>query len=455
MKDDFLKKLQDIDNGVRYESENKMASRFKKVFGESVNPLFMAQDDLSRYVEIISAAKKTDGFVARTLNQITQKALKSGWTFDSKNAKNTAVISDRFESLIIDSNLTVRSFLRDLIKNCVSYSNAFVLKTYEKDSFGKDKKIAKLTLLPSVGWTPKETSGPLVTKWGFSRSTSGATEYSSKDVIHFYLNKETHEIFGIPFIISVLEDLQLKRDLEGKAAENYFNFSNQRTFFKVGTPTQPASDKEVNTLTATLETLEEDDDLVLNGRIEPGILKTDFKEPTGILTTLNERIFAGLMMSSSGMGISGAGRQDADTQSSKETVTVEDFQEAIEDIINNTILRELCLEEFGGFKPSTMVTFKFVNNFDQQERKNNHWLNQYQSGTIDFDEMRNKIGEPSYKFNAKKSFLNDKHQREIEKIKIAATVKPVTEKVSGTAQSKTTPSNQHGTKTGSTPSKKN
>ena len=123
---------------------------------------------------------------------------------------------------------------------------------------------------------------------------------------------------------------------------------------------------EKKKLKNTLNSLDVNSDLIVTSRIKFEILETDYKEPTALLQNFKERIFAGLLMSSSGMGISGAGRQDADTQETKESVIVEDFQDAIEDILNNTIIKELCFEEFDSYDYDNAVTFSFNENFNKQ-----------------------------------------------------------------------------------------
>jgi len=298
-----------------------------------------------------------DGYLARALSQIIQKALKNGWSFRSKNQKNIKVVEKRFNELLADSGLNTRSFLREIVKNCVSYSNAFVLKSYLTK--GSQKKLAFLTIMPVAGWEPLETRGPFVTKWQFTSNTGKTTVFDGKDVIHFHMNKEIDEVFGTPFISSVLEDAQLLRDLEGAVLEQYFASSQKRTVFFVGTPNSPGSEKEIDNLRNTLNSLDTNSDLIVTSRIKFEILEVEYKEPTKLLETFKERIFAGLLMSSSGMGISGAGRQDADTQETKESIIVEDFQDAIEDILNNTLLKEISFEQFKNLDYEVIVEFCF------------------------------------------------------------------------------------------------
>lgn len=454
---DFLNAM---DGLTKKEVDQKQAERFTRIFGNAFTRLMPLENDLDDYYSIIKEAKKMDGYLARALSQIIQKALKNGWSFKSKNQKNIKVVEKRFNELLADSGLNTRSFLREIVKNCVSYSNAFVLKSYLIK--GSQKKLAFLTIMPVAGWEPLETRGPFVTKWQFTSNTGKTTVFDGKDIIHFHMNKEIDEVFGTPFISSVLEDAQLLRDLEGAVLEQYFSSTQKRTVFFVGTANSPGSEKEIDNLRNTLNNLDTNSDLIVTSRIKFEILEVEYKEPTKLLETFKERIFAGLLMSSSGMGISGAGRQDADTQETKESIIVEDFQDAIEDILNNTLLKEISFEQFKSFDYETIVEFCFNENFNDKERSDNHYLNLYNSGVIDFNELREFLKLPSSSFNEAKSIENKKLTIVEEEAKIALKYTPkVTtsstsnKKAANVTKSKTTPTNQHGTKNTSKPSVKN
>lgn len=454
---DFLNAM---DGLTKKEVDQKQAERFTRIFGNAFTRLMPLENDLDDYYSIIKEAKKMDGYLARALSQIIQKALKNGWSFKSKNQKNIKVVEKRFNELLADSGLNTRSFLREIVKNCVSYSNAFVLKSYlTKDS---QKKLAFLTIMPVAGWEPLETRGPFVTKWQFTSNTGKTTVFDGKDIIHFHMNKEIDEVFGTPFISSVLEDAQLLRDLEGAVLEQYFSSTQKRTVFFVGTANSPGSEKEIDNLRNTLNNLDTNSDLIVTSRIKFEILEVEYKEPTKLLETFKERIFAGLLMSSSGMGISGAGRQDADTQETKESIIVEDFQDAIEDILNNTLLKEISFEQFKSLDYETIVEFCFNENFNDKERSDNHYLNLYNSGVIDFNELREFLKLPSSSFNESKSIERKKLTVTEEEAKIAlkytskvTTSNTANKKAVNVTKSKTNPANQHGTKNTSKPSVKN
>lgn len=446
----LIQKLEDLDNKKRFESLNKKIGHIKKVFNSNgYDVLNLDQEDtnidLDDLVKKISKAKKTDGYIARTSNSILQKSLKMGWFFESRNSKNAKTIETYFNNIMLNSGYNPRSFIREILKNLIDYSNVFILKNYENDL------LTSLTILPSMGWQPISIAGNLVTEWSFELGDT-TLKYDYKNIIHITYNKETHEIFGVPFMASVLEDIQLLRDLEAYSIEDYYKYLNKKTIFYVGNDKIPATDKEINELKSTINSLGENDDLILSGRVKVEILEPDYIPPDFLVKSMKERSLAGLLSSNSQMGESGTGRQDADTQETRETITVEDFQENLEDQLNNVLFRELCLEKLKVYDSDNGVFFKFRKSQNDYERSNNHFLNLYQGGAISFKELRNKLQLNLDDFeedNTFESFKNKNLEQTLMlqakyAIKTGTDAKPNNPSVNRT-NNLNTPTNQHGT----------
>lgn len=453
MKDNLIQKLEDLDNKKRFESLNKKSSAVKKIFSnqsyESIN--LNGEDsniDLDDLVNKISKAKKTDGYIARTSNSILQKSLKMGWFFESRNNKNSKMIEKYFYDLLLNSGNNPRSFIREILKNLIDYSNVFIVKEYVNNT------LSTLTILPSLGWTPNDIVGNIVTEWNFEMGNA-TKNYSNKNVIHLTYNKETHEIFGVPFMASVLEDIQLLRDLEAYSIEDYYKYLNKKTIFLVGNDKVPATDKEIDELRNNINQLGENEDLILSGRVKVDILEPQYIAPDFLVKSMKERSLAGLLSSNAQMGSGASGRQDADTQENRETITVEDFQENLEDQLNNSLFRELCLELFDEYDSESGVFFKFRKSQNDYERSNNHFLNLYHGGAISFNELRNKLQMNLDDFDSENTFETYKNKNLEETLRLEAkySIKTGTDSKPKSSSSGSqnltknlnTPSNQHGT----------
>lgn len=226
------KTLKDIDEKTRFGAQRNMAKRFHKFFGPENHSLGIGDmsDNIDKYVDLISRSKKTDAYIARTLTSVLQQSLKNGWYFESKNPKKAEKIEKRFNQLLMDSNMNPRSFIRSVLKSFIDYSNVFIHKQYSGLESKNNRKISNITLFPSKGWHVGQTKGPFVSQWIFYYQSGVSQQmYSAEDVYHLTYNKEIHEIYGTPFILSVLEDIQHLRDLEGSAMEDYYKQQQNRT----------------------------------------------------------------------------------------------------------------------------------------------------------------------------------------------------------------------------------
>ena len=130
--------------------------------------------------------------------------------------------------------------------------------------------------------------------------------------------------------------------------------------------------------------------------------------------------------------------------------------------MNNTLLKEISFEQFKSLDYETIVEFCFNENFNDKERSDNHYLNLYNSGVIDFNELREFLKLPSSSFNESKSIERKKLTVTEEEAKIALRYTPkviasstTNKKAVNTTKNKTNPTNQHGTKNTSKPSVKN
>lgn len=417
----------------------KIMATIKKVFSSSFSTGFNNlggklgfRNNIDEIVYIISNAKKTDGYIARSSKNFLQKSLKTGYYFDGTDDNFALKINDKLTNLILRSGYSVRGFFRECLKNYIDFSNVYIYKTY-KTTKNKNEILEQVFIMPSVGWTAHKMIGTKVTEWLYDNG-SCVKLYTCEEVIHLTFNKESHEIFGTPFMMPTLEDVQILRELESRVVEDYFDSTIKKTLVRVGSANQPATENQLNEARDAINQSQGSNDLVLSGICEAEILQPTYVNPDVVLKATKERVMSGLQSSSTQMGVSGsAGRQDADTQNSNTSVTVEDFQENLEDAINPTLIRELIIEETGvEICKQTLVEFKFLQTFDEQERKEKHYTHLFVQGVLDLDETRNSIGRNPQSININKTYT-----------------KLYNSEPNGSAQNQSSPTNQHGT-TGST-----
>ena len=418
---------------------NKIMLTIKKIFKTSFSSGYGAfgnklgfKNNIDEIIYIISNAKKTDGYIARASKNFLQKSLKTGFYFDGFDDNFALKINEKFEDLILRSGYTVRGFLRECLKNYIDFSNVYIYKSYSYDN-KKNEFLNQVLVMPSVGWTISKVIGTKVIEWKFESGSEMKT-FSNEEIIHLTFNRENHEVFGTPFMMPTLEDVQILRELDAVAVEDYFDSIIKKTLVKVGDKSMPATENQLNAAKKTMQDASDQNDIVISGICDVTVLQPSYVNPDVVLKVSKERVMSGLQSSSTQMGITGsAGRQDADTQNSNTSVSVEDFQENLEDALTPTLIRELIIEETGKeLTAKTNVQFKFLQTFDEQERKEKHYTHLFVQGMIDLDEARNSTGRNPKTININRTYT-----------------KLYSSEPNGSAENASNPTNQHGS-TGTT-----
>ena len=376
---------------------------FSSGFGVFGNKLGF-KSNIDEIIYIISNAKKTDGYIARASKNFLQKSLKTGFYFDGFDDNFALKINEKFESLILRSGYSVRGFLRECLKNYIDFSNVYIYKSYALDK-NKNEYLKQILVMPSIGWTIKKTIGSKVLEWTFDNGSESHV-YTNEEIIHITFNKENHEVFGTPFMMPTLEDVQILREVEARAFEDYFDSTIKKTLVRVGDKNMPATENQLNEARRAVNDSGDLNDIVISGICTVEVLQPSYVNPETVLKASKERVMSGLQSSATQMGVTGsAGRQDADTQNSNTSVSVEDFQENLEDALNPTLIRELIIEETNKeVDCKTKVEFKFLQTFDEQERKEKHYTHLFVSGVLDLNETRNSIGRNPQSIDINKTY---------------------------------------------------
>lgn len=401
---------------------------------------------MDEIVTEIKREKTMQPLLGRTINDISKATLKNDYSFTSadENEMRAKQVKDRFEQILFNSSYEPRQFLRGLINNIVSFSNTFILpkRVEAKNKNSKNSKknvLERVIIIQNKGWEVSKAIGTsFCEEWKFSTDTTGnGTEkkYNYKNVWHYTFNKEDDEIFGMPLWVGVIPDLRKNNHLINSAIDSYTDSSIQKNIYEVGVSKSGKSthvtQSDYDNIKSELENFI-DSDMVTNVPININSSQKTYSSPDKILDNLQFTIVAGLHTSKSQLGESGAGRQDAESQKENTTLIVEDFQENLEDWINKTFIKEICIDLFGSYDINNRVLFKFDKPFDTQERVDKHSTFLFQGGVIDIDEARKKC-KLNKKFNIGRTFQKIYQQKEM----------------NGDVEQKNSPKNQH-TGTGGT-----
>ena len=440
-----LKKKESKNTEINNKTTNikNVYGRNNSVFDNIYSSYLSSEDSRRQYMtknmdKLIESIKKElleQPLLARVIRNISNNVLKDGISFQGKMKRNFEKenkVRDKFYKILKDSDYLDDDFIEECILNLVKYSNVFLIPRR-----GIDNKLSTLLVTQNIGWKVEEAIG---TCYAIKYMFFNKKYKNQQDVWHYTFNKETDEIFGLPIWGSVIPYLRKYNFLISSSIDSYSDQSIEKTIYEIGVtsngsirPVTPTTYKSIR------DNLSDDPtaDLITDTPINVKTISKQFTSPDKILDVLELQIIAGLYTSSSQLGQSGAGRQDAETQKDNTSAIVKDFQTAIAKHLNKTFIKEICKDLFSDFDGENDIRLVFNSTFDSQERIEKHEIFKFQAGVTDLEEVRSKM-EYEKPIDKTKTYNELYQKKEIE----------------GTVQNKNSPRNQHTSKTGTGTTKK-
>ncbi|MEK1829080.1 phage portal protein [Priestia megaterium] len=306
---------------------------------------------------------------------------------------------------------SVDSFLEEIADNLVLYGNCYVVKARAKSNstpsgitatgYTSNKPIAGYFVLPTQQVTiNRDDVGKIIAYQESTGSGGDGVQYKPEDVVHFTYRKPSGRAYGVPFIFNALDDVKLLRQIEENVARLIYRNLFPLYLYKVGIdkPGFEATDEEIETLREEIRNIPVDGALVVPERHNIEVVGSQGQaiDANGYLKYFRERVFSGLSVSDTIMGISGtANKSTSDNQSSDLNDTVKDFQGTYANVMKFSIINELLFE--GGYDPTLNpddeVEFIFHEiEFDAKIKRENHVVQLFMQNSIVFEEMRQLLG---------------------------------------------------------------
>jgi hypothetical protein len=358
------------------------------------NRNFSMTKNMDEVIDKLKASFDAHTMLNRVIQNISQKVISNDFVFTSENInyKKIKQVEERFKTILKNSNYNEKSFFKEHIINLIKYSNSFSIPF--RDSNGK---LNQILIVQNKGWHVNKSFGTSFAK-EFCFNPDGldiSKIYKNEiDIWHYYFNKESDEIFGMPLWISVIPVLRKHSFLLNTAMDSYNDQSLEKSIYMVGVskngtskPVTPESYKSIR------ENLSyPDSDLITDVPINVETLKKSFSSPDKIIDSLENQIVAGLYSSKSQLGLSSSGRQDSETQQENTNSIIEDFKVTLQNFLNNTLIKEICFDLFGNNYGENDIVIKFNEDFNLKERKEKHATYLFQAGMIDLKEARSMCG---------------------------------------------------------------
>lgn len=398
--------------------------------------------------EQIISAYNTDGYIRQALDKYIELMFKSGWSITGKNVKAVEYIKMRLAYMSLATGMPTDQLFIEMGEDLVKFSNVFVAKSraivpgVQAKAVLGGKPIAGYFVLPPTTMQVARDKDGTIIKWQQDAGGDKPIEMKPEDMVHIYYKKERGQAFGTPFLIPVLDDVKLLRQIEENVARLIYKYLHPLYKYKVGLaqPGYESDDDEIDEVKAELESMPVEGGIVLPERHDVEVVGANGEALTvrEYLDYFENRVFTGLGVSAAMMGRSeSTSRSSAEVMTSEMYDRVKAFQKTLSTFIDSLIMTELLLE--GGFdpllKPDDMVHFQFTEiDLASKIAVENHAVQKFITNSISHDEFRQEIGmDPTEDYS--KYFANLFKQTSMDQQAAANTV-----------ANKDQPTNQNGTK---------
>ena len=402
-------------------------------------------------LETIEKAYNTEAYIRRAVDKVSGLMFKSGWELTSKNSAALEYVETRLKLIEESTDKSFEELLRETGANYVLYSNAPIIKTRGSENlaglnatgyYGGEPISGLFPAPPTLFEIQQDAVGNIEAYKVASSSGGDDLELKPEDVSHLSYHKPTGRPFGIPYIQNVLDDVLILRQIEENVARLVYKNLFPLQTYTVGTTKDgyESTDAEIDEVSNEIEGMSLDGMIVLPERhkIETVSSNNSMLDANDYLKYFRQRVFTGLGMSESTMGIGDtANRSTSDNQSSDLNDLVKDFQQSYSEAIQRGIINEILFE--GGFDPTLNrddeVDFKFIEiETSEKIKRDNHTIQLWLNNLITFEEARKDLGkDPTADTSTLYSNFSSKGESEDN---------------GGQSENQNQPENQHGKKDG-------
>lgn len=358
-------------------------------------------------LEEIGRAYYSDSYISRAVNKVTGLMFKSGWGFKSMNADALDYVQTRFKLMAEATEISTEELLREAGMNYVLYGNAPIIKTRGQENlddieaegyYGGEPITGLFAAPPHLLEIERDEEGN-ITEYLLNGDGGEDMTFAPEDVRHMTYHKPSGRAFGVPYISTVIDDVLILRQVEENVARLIYRNIFPMMTYKVGLPEagKGASDAEIEEVEAMIQNMPLDAIMVMPERHEMKTVSNNNAalDASSYLKYFRQRVFTGLGVSESTMGIGdSSNRSTSDNQSSDLIDLVKEFQHNFASEFQK-IVNEILFE--GGFDPTInkgdRVEFEFVE-IEQAAKiaRENHNIQMFTQNAISFDELRERNG---------------------------------------------------------------
>jgi hypothetical protein len=356
----------------------------------------------------VANAIDMDSFFSRACSKYVELIWKNGYRFIGKNQNSVNYIKKRFEQISKTTDFPTEELFRQMSAQLVIYANVYISKVRDEEASGGSyrKTFDGLLRAPVAGYFVEDSvSMKLAVKQngdpiGYKQMIPNTTKtkvWKPWNIIHMYYNRKPGLRVGTPLVWPVLDDIRALRKIEQNVELLVYQHTIPLYHYTVGTEESDAEPEEVAAVQADIQRMPPNGALVTSARHSIKVIGAEKQalEVKEYLVHFRSRIFAGLGMSDTGMGIgSTLNKATAQVMDKHMYNTTEAFHRVLRMFIDEYMIKELLAE--GGFdteEEDNLVSIYFPPvDKEVQYARENHYTQLYAQDAITEDELRIELG---------------------------------------------------------------
>ena len=363
-----------------------------------------------------------EAYFLMSVNKKISQMIKAGFSIHSDDDRIKEYFDARFLMMELQTGTSITDLITQVATHLTICSNAFLIKVRDKNfehakSYNVDNKVMHpivglfighpVSIKPRFKWVKFTDKGMVksklvLIKWVYVNRRGVLIEFDPEDVIHFRLHHDEGNIFGTPEVLPVIDDIRTLRKIEEDAQLLLYRDLFPMIHYQIENPEMvdhEGQTTELDQAKRDMERMMQDGGIVTDARHDIKFVGNSGKglDPAGYLEYFQNRVFAGLGVSQTDMGLGeNVSGGTAATLSNQLIDNVKYIQRELARQLKETLLLEMALQSpFGieALREGNRPILKFEEiDLEWKIRKENHLTDQFTKGSLTIDEIRNEMG---------------------------------------------------------------
>jgi hypothetical protein len=195
--------------------------------------------------DTLTSAYDTDSYIHQAVDKYVDLIFKEGWQLTGKNQQSLDYIKLRLAVMAESTSTNTNTLLTEVADSVVKYGNSFLMKARIKESLNipglNVQGIAGLqpvggyfSLMPSTVTIARDKNGTVLQYQQKVSGQNNTLKIKPTDMVHITWKKPIGKPYGMPFILPVLDDIRLLREIEDNVSNLLYKYLHPLYKFVIG-----------------------------------------------------------------------------------------------------------------------------------------------------------------------------------------------------------------------------